>query len=147
MRVCVCPSAYPAYGLGNSCSDNNDNRQSGVTFHHGVQREIGSDLGGQGQGQGSNVRRAIFISSSDQHQNNIPGVNGRCKKHGRLRFNLKGQGQGSTLASSISCSDKDKNDIPRVNVRCEKCDSLRFYFRGQGQGQGLCQRCAQQRSC
>ena len=124
MRVRV--SACTVYGLGNRCSDNDENRQSGVTFHRGVQREIGFDLRGHGQGQGSNVRRAIFTSCSDQHQNDIPGVNGRCEKHGTLGFYLRGQGQGSTLASSISCSDKVQNDIPRVNVFCKKCGSLTF---------------------
>ena len=88
---------------------------------------------------------ANSISCSDQHQNDVPGVNGRCEKHGRLGFDLRGQGKGSTLASSISCSDKDQNDIPGVNVRCKICGSLRFDLRGQGQG--LCQRRAQQRSC
>ena len=52
--VCACLSTSLVYGLGNRCSDNDENRQSGVTFHRGAQREIGFDLGGQGQG--SNVR-------------------------------------------------------------------------------------------
>ena len=105
---------------------------------------IGFDLSGQGQGQGSNVRRGIFINNSDQHQNDITGANGHCENHGRLGFDLRGRGQGSTLVSSISCSDNVQNDILGVNVRCAKCGSLRFYLRGQGQGQGLCQRHAQQ---
>ena len=56
LRVCVFArvSACTAYGPGNRCSGNDENRQLGVTFHHGVQRKIGFDLGGQGQG--SNVR-------------------------------------------------------------------------------------------
>ena len=53
----ACPSAYPAYGLGNRCSDNDENRQFGVTFHRGVQREIGFDLRGQGKGQGPAKRQ------------------------------------------------------------------------------------------
>ena len=82
----------------------------------------------------SNVRRAIFTSCSDQHQNDIPGVNGRCENHGTLGFELRGQGQGSTLENSISCSDQHKNDVPAVNGRCEKHDRLGFDLRGQGQG-------------
>ena len=57
--MCACVSTCTIYGLGNCCSDNNENRQSLVTLHRGVQRKIGFDLGGQSQGQGSNVRRAI----------------------------------------------------------------------------------------
>ena len=33
-------SASTVYGLGNRCSDNDENRKSGVIFHCGVQRVI-----------------------------------------------------------------------------------------------------------
>ena len=137
-------SACTVCGLGNRCSGNDENRQFGVTFHRGAQREIGFDLGSQGQG--SNVRWAIFRDCHAWRKNRVglPLVNLRCEKNGSLEFDLRGQGQGSTLASSISCSDKDQNDIPGVNMRCGKCGSLRFDLRGQAQG--LCQRCVQQRS-
>ena len=42
--VCVCVCACTVYGLGNRCSYDDENRQSAVTFHRGVQREIGFDL-------------------------------------------------------------------------------------------------------
>ena len=65
MFVCVCVRmcACVRDELGNRCSDNDKNRKSAVTFHRGVQREIGFYLGGQGQG--SNVRRVIFRDCRD----------------------------------------------------------------------------------
>ena len=54
--MCACVSACTVYGLGNHCSDNDEKRQSGVTFHLGVQARSDLTLKVKVRGQMCSVR-------------------------------------------------------------------------------------------